>query len=86
MPRSPLFNKDNEGRTSLFHAAKEGDIQAVKRIIYSLSGTGLWPERLSLITNKDNNGKTAIDAAQQAGNDDIAQLLAGEQGRMEHFG
>lgn len=85
MPRSPLFNEDNEGRTSLFRAAESGELQAVEKIIFSLSGTGMSCERLALISHKDKKGHTAIDIAQQAGCKDIAGLLAGEKGRMEFF-
>ncbi len=86
MPRSPLFNEDPDGRTSLFHAAENESIETVEKIIFSLSGTGMCPERLALISHKDKNGNTAIDVAQQAGREEIAQLLAGEKGRMEFFG
>jgi len=54
-------------------------------MIFSLSGTGLSPQRLSLITIKDLNGLTAADVAEQAGHKEIASLLRGEQGRMEFF-
>ena len=85
MPRSPLFDKDDNGRTSLFYAAEGGNIQAVEDIIFSLSGTGMCCERLALIDHRDSNGHTAIDVAQLAGRKDVADLLAGEKGRMEFF-
>jgi ankyrin repeat protein len=36
---SALFVQDSIGRTALFHAAERGDIEEVRRIIFSLSGT-----------------------------------------------
>jgi hypothetical protein len=54
-------------------------------MIYSLAGTGLWPQRLALIEIKDSSGLTASDVAEQAGHKDIADLLRGEQMRMEFF-
>lgn len=54
-------------------------------MIFSLSGTGLSLQRLSLLVIKDLNGLTAADAAEQAGYEEIAGLLRSEQGRMEFF-
>lgn len=85
MPRSPLFDEDDEGRTSLFYAAESGKIQAVRDIIFSLTGTGMCCPRLALIDHKDKNGHTAIDVAQQASQKDVEELLAGEKGRMDFF-
>jgi hypothetical protein len=84
--RSDLFAKDAVGRTSLFYAAERGDLDEVRRIIFSLAGTGVWPQRLALIEVEDALGLTAADVAEQAGHDEIAALLHGEQGRMEYFG
>jgi hypothetical protein len=86
MARSELFAQDTEGRTTLFYAAERGDMQQVHQIIYSLAGTGLWPQRLALIEVKDTSGLTAADVAEQAGHEEIARLLRSEQGRMEFFG
>jgi hypothetical protein len=69
----------------LFYAAERGDLAEVRRIIYSLAGTGLSPQRLALISIVDESGLTAADVAQQAGHIEIAALLNGEQGRMEWF-
>ena len=85
MSRSALFDKDSLGRTTLFYAAERGDIDQVRRIIFSLTGTGLYPQRLGLIEIKDASGLTASDVAEQAGHKDIADLLRGEQMRMEFF-
>ena len=84
--KSDLFVQDSIGRTALFYAAERGDIEKVRRIIFSLSGTGLSLQRLSLIEIKDASGLTAADVAEQAGHKEIASLLHGEQGRMEYFG
>ena len=78
-----LFKLDLMGRTTLFYMAGSGDIEAVKQIIYSLSGTGMNLQRLSLINIKDVNGQTAIDMAEQAGHQEIVNLLRSEKGRME---
>ena len=79
------FAQDKNGRTSLFHAAERGDMEAVRKLIFSLMGTGMSGQRLSLITIKDNRGLTAADVAEQAGHQEIADLLNSEQGRMEFF-
>jgi ankyrin repeat protein len=83
--RSDLFAQDSVGRTALFYAAERGDLEKVRRIIYSLAGTGLWPQRLALIEIRDSSGLTASDVAEQAGHKEIADLLRGEQARMEFF-
>ena len=82
--KSP-FDRDSQGRTSLFYAAEKGDEEAVRRIIFRLTGTGIFPQRLSLISIKDNDGLTAADVAQQNGHTSIADLLRNEQFRMEYF-
>jgi hypothetical protein len=38
-----------------------------------------------LIERKDASGLTASDVAEQAGHEEIADLLRGEQMRMEYF-
>ena len=80
-----IFSKDLAGRTALFYAAEEGDIEEVRRLIFSLAGTGMCCQRLSLIGTKDSSGLTAIDVAEQAGHKETAALLRGEQMRMEFF-
>ena len=82
---SALFARDSAGRTSLFYAAERGDIEEVRRIIFSLAGTGVWCQRLALLEIKDSSGLTASDVAEQAGQQEIADLLRGEQMRMEFF-
>ena len=85
MSGSDLFERDATGRTPLFHAAERGDMEEVRRMIFSLAGTGVWPQRLALIERKDSSGLTASDVAEQAGHKEIADLLRGEQMRMEFF-
>jgi ankyrin repeat protein len=85
MSKTDPFARDSVGRTSLFYAAERGDLEEVSRIIFSLAGTGLWPQRLALIEIKDSSGLTASDVAEQAGHKEIADLLLGEQMRMEFF-
>jgi ankyrin repeat protein len=82
---SALFARDSSGRTSLFYAAERGDLEEVRRIIFSLAGTGVWCQRLALLEIKDSSGLTASDVAEQAGHKEIADLLRGEQMRMEFF-
>jgi hypothetical protein len=82
---SDLFAQDSSGRTTLFYAAQRGDLDQVRRIIFSLAGTGLWPQRLALIEIVDASGLTAADVAEQAGHKEIADLLRGEQVRMEYY-
>ena len=83
--KSDLFAQDSVGRTALFYAAERGDLKEVRRMIFSLAGTGLCCQRLSLIGIRDSSGLTASDVAEQAGHKGIADLLRGEQGRMEFF-
>jgi ankyrin repeat protein len=83
--RSDPFARDTVGRTSLFYAAERGDLEQVRRIIFGLAGTGLYPQRLALLEIQDASGLTASDVAAQAGHTDIADLLRGEQMRMEFF-
>lgn len=83
--KSDLFAQDSVGRTALFYAAERGELKEVRRIIFSLTGTGLSCQRLSLIAIKDSSGLTASDVAEQAGHKEIADLLRGERGRMEFF-
>lgn len=80
-----LFSLDSMGRTSLFHPAETGNIEEVQRIIFSLTGTGLSCQRLSLIKIRDSSGSTAGDVALKTGHKDIADLLQSEQTRMEFF-
>jgi hypothetical protein len=77
--------RDSVGRTDLFFAAEKGDIEEVRRIIFSLTGTGVCCQRLSAIAKKDSSGLTAADVAEQAGHKEIADLLRGEQVRMEYY-
>ena len=79
------FDVDDKGRTVLFHYAATGNRQAVEKLIFSLTGTGMAPQRLALIAHRDSEGQTAADIAEKAGYGDIANLLHGEQGRMEYF-
>jgi hypothetical protein len=83
--KSDPFAQDSVGRTALFYTAERGDLKEVHRMIFSLAGTGLWPQRLALIEIRDSSGLTAIDVAEQAGHEEIADLLRGEQMRMEFF-
>ncbi len=83
--RSDLFAQDSVGRTALFYAAERGNLEQVRRMIFSLAGTGLCCQRLSLIETRDSSGLTASDVAEQAGHKGIADLLRREQGRMEFF-
>ena len=82
---SDPFKRDSSGRTRLFYAAETGDLAEVQRLIFSLAGTGLSPQRLSLIALTDSSGLTAADVAAEAGHKDIAALLRKEQMRMEYF-
>jgi ankyrin repeat protein len=83
--KSDPFAQDAKGRTSLFYAAEKGDLAQVRRIIFGLTGTGLSPQRLGLISIQDASGLTAADVAEQAGHNEIAELLRGEQVRMEYY-
>jgi ankyrin repeat protein len=85
MAQSDFFKTDDRGRTTLFYAAEIGDIETVKAIIYKLVGTGISCQRLALINRKDSTGLTAIDVAEQAGNNEIADLLQSEKFRMEFY-
>jgi len=82
---SDHFSIDSSGRTRLFYAAEEGNIDKVRSIIFSLAGTGLSCQRLSLIRIEDKSGLTAADVAKQAGNNEISDLLRSEFVRMEYY-
>jgi hypothetical protein len=69
----------------LFRAVEEGDLPEVERMIFSLTGTGMCPQRLGLLTIKDHSGLTAADVAERSGHEEIERLLRSEQGRMEFF-
>lgn len=79
------FKTDDMGRTELFFHAASGNLKAVERIIFSLTGTGMCPQRLSMIEHKDNTGKKAADVAEENGHKEIAGLLRSEEGRMSFF-
>ena len=85
MDKTDLFKRDSAGRTVLFHAAETGDMDEVQRMIFSLAGTGLCCQRLSLLEIRDASGFTALDMAERNGHKAIADLLRGEQMRMEFF-
>jgi len=80
-----FFVRDRYGRTVLFAAAEQGRQEEVSRIIFSLAGTGFAPQRLALIVIEDDDGLTAADVAERGGHLAIAELLRGEQARMETF-
>jgi hypothetical protein len=69
----------------LFEAAEQGDYARVSAIIFGLAGTGFAPQRLSVIDRRNEDGLTAADVAEQHGHVEIAELLRGEQLRMEYF-
>lgn len=81
---SGLFDRDEYGRTSLFDAAARGDTEMVRKLIFTLPGTGIFPSRLSLLVIQENSGLTAADVAEQEGHDEIAQLLRREVSRMKY--
>ena len=83
--RKRLFEQDALGRTPLFHAAESGHEERVRAMIFSLTGTGLFPTRLALITIQDHAGQTAADVAEEQGHQEIARLLRAEEFRMEYF-
>jgi hypothetical protein len=69
----------------LFAAAEQGLEDRVSQIIFGLAGTGFAPQRLSLVSVEDPDGLTAADVAERHGHTAIAELLRGEQQRMELF-
>lgn len=79
------FKTDDLGRTELFFHAASGNIKEVERIIFSLVGTGMCPQRLSMIMHRDNEGKTAADLAEENGHTEIVNLLKSEECRMSFF-
>ena len=80
-----LFKVDDIGRTTLFYAAAKGDIEEVRKIIFSLAGTGIGCQRLSLISHKDQFGVTAAEVAEKLGHEEIRKLLISELVRMEYY-
>jgi hypothetical protein len=65
--------------------AEGGLEEEVRKMIFSLRGTGMSPPRLALISTTDYSGLTAADVAEENGHEDIARLLRSEEGRMEYF-
>jgi hypothetical protein len=66
----------------LFSAAKEGNLEEVRRIIFRMPGTGLAPQRLALLETVNADGQTAADVATDVGQEEIADLLRAEALRM----
>ncbi len=81
-PYEQFFVRDERGRTPLFHAAEKGDLQAVREMIFSLTGTGFAPQRLALLEIRDGEGLDAADVAERSGHKEIADLLRLEAARM----
>lgn len=79
------FARDARGRTPLFDAAERGDEAEVRRLMFSLAGTGVLPQRLAFLEIRDSEGRTAADVAEAAGHAAIAELIRGEIMRMECF-
>lgn len=78
------FETDEKGWTSLFYAARDGDMEEVRSILKGVRGTGIFPPRQALIELKDAEGLTAIDVAKRAGHKEISDYLDGERIRMEY--
>jgi hypothetical protein len=85
MEPNDLFVRDDHGRTVLFAAAEQGRLEEVSQVIFSMAGTGFAPPRLAFIAIEDADGLTAADVAERGGHHAIADLLRGEQARMEFF-
>ena len=54
-----LFETDQSGRTPLFHAAEHGDLDEVRRMIFSLAGTGVYVG-LGLLGFTENDPRKVI--------------------------
>lgn len=76
------FEVDEHGRTELMRRAAEGDLSAVKSIVFSQQGTGIFCQRFALIRKEDGNGQTAITIARNAGHDEVAEFLRREHDHM----
>ena len=83
--RPNLFEKDKNGKTLLFDAVETGNLKIVEILIFSLMGTGMSLQRLTLLEIKDDKGKTAEDVAKENGFTEIEKLLMTEKGRMEFY-
>ncbi len=80
-----LLGVDKNGKTILFYAVETGNLKIVKLLIFSLVGTGIKPQRLSLLQIKDNERNTAEDIANKRGFKKIRELLGTERYKMEIF-
>ena len=67
-----LLERDAFGRTQLFYAAEKGLEEEVREMIFSLRGTGMFPERLTLISIQDHSSLTAADVAERNSHEEIA--------------
>jgi serine/threonine-protein phosphatase 6 regulatory ankyrin repeat subunit B len=64
---------DNQGQTSLMHAAAKGHAEVLDLLLRSFAANN--PQRLDLVNLKDKTGKTAAQLAEAAGHQTLAALL-----------
>jgi ankyrin repeat protein len=83
---SDLYQRDDRGRTPLFHAAEQGRLDLIKAMLARLPGTGFYPQRLGYLEITDQDGLTAADVAEQSGQAEIAAFLRYEAWRIATFG
>ena len=83
--RGELFLTDKDGRTALFYAAERGDKDIVWMLLSSLTGTGVFCQRGTLLDVRDNEGHLAEDWAQINGHEEIRRILSAERLRIEYF-
>lgn len=74
----------------LFEAIRNGDIELVKRLVFSLAGTGIFCQRLGLLEMKASDGYRAEDLAKACSgyskkHEEIYEFLKSERIRMEFF-
>lgn len=79
------FAIDELGRTALHRACEQGDRETAWDLLNQVAGTGVSPQRQSLLEMRDHSGRTAADAADAAGYVELAAELRGEWMRMDFF-
>ena len=83
--RPPPFAVDELGRTPLHRACERGDREAAWAILRTFAGTGIFPQRQSVLEYRDASGRTAAEVAEHAGYSSLAEELRAEWMRMDMF-
>ncbi len=75
---------------ALFRAIELGEFERVKALVESVKGTGIFPPRLTLLSDTNAAGQRPEDFAEQLAHRDpkyrlIAEYLSSQRLHMEYF-